>query len=179
LHGIVNQGQLHFIANKMIKIKFKKNIQRIDFKLLWLWKFQNRNSLNPWFKISGIWNWKKLKLYCRRKNLASPKKYEPGHHSRGRIILFKFIFRFVKNLRNGHSPANLANSSTRQNGLFWKCVGLARLADIHKPCCTDSPDSPTFAKPYCKDSPDSPTFAKLFCLPDSGKASLANLESIG
>ncbi len=26
----------------------------------------------------------------------------------------------------------LANSSTRQNGLFWKCVGLARLADIRQ-----------------------------------------------
>jgi hypothetical protein len=27
----------------------------------------------------------------------------------------------------------LANSSTRQNGLFQKCAGLARLADIHQP----------------------------------------------
>jgi hypothetical protein len=26
----------------------------------------------------------------------------------------------------------LPNSSTRQNGLFWKCVGLARLADIRQ-----------------------------------------------
>ncbi len=26
----------------------------------------------------------------------------------------------------------LSNSSTRQNGLFRKCVGLARLADIRK-----------------------------------------------
>ena len=33
-------------------------------------------------------------------------------------------------------PGNLpflANLSTRQNGLFWKCAGLARLADIHQP----------------------------------------------
>jgi hypothetical protein len=27
----------------------------------------------------------------------------------------------------------LANSSTRQNGLFWKCAGLARLANIRQP----------------------------------------------
>ncbi len=27
----------------------------------------------------------------------------------------------------------LANSSTRQNGLFRKCAGLARLADIRQP----------------------------------------------
>ena len=43
---------------------------------------------------------------------------------------------------DGHSPTNLANSSTswkfpflansstHQNGLFWKCVELARFADI-------------------------------------------------
>jgi hypothetical protein len=30
-------------------------------------------------------------------------------------------------LSNGHSPANLANLSTRQNGLFWKSFRLARL----------------------------------------------------
>jgi hypothetical protein len=35
-------------------------------------------------------------------------------------------------LSNGHSLANLANSSTCQNGLFRKCVGLARLADIRR-----------------------------------------------
>ncbi len=40
--------------------------------------------------------------------------------------------------------------------------GLARLADIPKPCCADSPNSPTFAKPCCADSPNSPTFAKTF-----------------
>ncbi len=33
---------------------------------------------------------------------------------------------------NGYSPANLANSSTRQNGRFLKCVRLARLADIRQ-----------------------------------------------
>ncbi len=32
----------------------------------------------------------------------------------------------------GNSPF-LANSSTRQNGLFGKCAGLARLADICQP----------------------------------------------
>jgi hypothetical protein len=36
-------------------------------------------------------------------------------------------------LSNGHSTANLSNLSTRQNGLFQKCVGLARLADIRQP----------------------------------------------
>ncbi len=35
-------------------------------------------------------------------------------------------------LSNGHSLANLANSSTCQNGLFRKCVRLARLADIRQ-----------------------------------------------
>jgi hypothetical protein len=47
-----------------------------------------------------------------------------------------------KKLSNGHSPANLANSSNRQKFAifgefeyspkwpFWKCVGLARLAEI-------------------------------------------------
>jgi hypothetical protein len=44
-------------------------------------------------------------------------------------------------LSNGNSRANLANSSTRflasasthQNGLFQKCAGLAKLADIRQP----------------------------------------------
>jgi hypothetical protein len=36
-------------------------------------------------------------------------------------------------LSNGHSPANLSNSSTRQNGLFRKLVGLAKFAHIHQP----------------------------------------------
>jgi hypothetical protein len=33
---------------------------------------------------------------------------------------------------SGNSPF-LGNSSTCQNGLFWKCAGLARLADIRQP----------------------------------------------
>ena len=38
-----------------------------------------------------------------------------------------------------------------------------------EPCCSDLPDSPTFAKPCRADSPDSPTFAELCCAdsPDS------------
>ncbi len=35
-------------------------------------------------------------------------------------------------LRNGHLQANLANSSTRQNGCFRKCARLARLANIRQ-----------------------------------------------
>ncbi len=35
-------------------------------------------------------------------------------------------------LSNGHSPANLANLSTRQNGHFQKYAKLARLADIRQ-----------------------------------------------
>jgi hypothetical protein len=34
---------------------------------------------------------------------------------------------------NGHSPANLSNSSTPQNGLFGKLVGLAKFAHIRQP----------------------------------------------
>ncbi len=48
-----------------------------------------------------------------------------------------------ESVSNGHSPANLANLSTRQNGHFWKYArladirqtiyrGLARLADIRQ-----------------------------------------------
>ncbi len=38
-----------------------------------------------------------------------------------------------------------------------------------EPCCTDSPDSLTFAEPCCTELPDSPTFAELCCAdsPDS------------
>jgi hypothetical protein len=39
---------------------------------------------------------------------------------------------FNNKLSNGHSTANLSNSSTCQNGLYRKCVGLARLADIRQ-----------------------------------------------
>jgi hypothetical protein len=60
-------------------------------------------------------------------------------------VKIKKLFAFK--LSNVYSPANLANSSTRQNGLFEKLVGLAkfayicqpgllglaRLADIHQP----------------------------------------------
>jgi hypothetical protein len=49
----------------------------------------------------------------------------------------------------------------------WFVVSVLRyLYIIHKdwilakPCCADSPDSPTFAEPCCADSPDSPTLAK-------------------
>ncbi len=45
--------------------------------------------------------------------------------------LFNHSFLLSK-LSNGYSPANLANSSTRQNGRFRKCVGLARLANIRQ-----------------------------------------------
>ncbi len=60
----------------------------------------------------------------------------------------------------------LANSSTRQNGLFGKLVGLAKFAHIANLFCSDSPDSLTFAKPFCEDSPD------------SRKASLVSLSRI-
>ena len=46
-------------------------------------------------------------------------------------LLCSFYFRFK--LSNGYSPANLANSSTRQNGLFEKLVGLAKFAFICQP----------------------------------------------
>ncbi len=36
-------------------------------------------------------------------------------------------------LSNGHSPANLSNSSTRQNGHFGKLAGLDTFADIRQP----------------------------------------------
>jgi hypothetical protein len=36
-------------------------------------------------------------------------------------------------ISNGHSTANLSNSSTRQNGLFGKLVGLAKFAAICQP----------------------------------------------
>ncbi len=36
-------------------------------------------------------------------------------------------------LSNGHSPANLLNSSTRQNGHFGKLSGLDTFADIRQP----------------------------------------------
>ena len=38
-----------------------------------------------------------------------------------------------KKVSNGHSTANLLNSSTRQNGLFGKLVGLAKFAHIRQP----------------------------------------------
>jgi hypothetical protein len=37
-----------------------------------------------------------------------------------------------ESVSNGHSPANLANLSTRQNGHFWKYARLASLADIRQ-----------------------------------------------
>jgi hypothetical protein len=40
--------------------------------------------------------------------------------------------KFVLQLSNGYSPANLAILSTRQNGRFQKYVRLARLADIRQ-----------------------------------------------
>jgi hypothetical protein len=57
---------------------------------------------------------------------------------------WKLIKRPFSDLGNGHSRANLANSSTHQNGIFWKCarladiwqpglLGLARLANIRQP----------------------------------------------
>jgi hypothetical protein len=42
------------------------------------------------------------------------------------------IFKFVLLLRNGHSRANLANSSTCQNGHFRKYARLTGLADIRQ-----------------------------------------------
>jgi hypothetical protein len=39
----------------------------------------------------------------------------------------------VFRLSNGHSTANLSNSSTRQNGLFEKLVQLAKFAYICQP----------------------------------------------
>jgi hypothetical protein len=60
----------------------------------------------------------------------------------------------------------LANSSTRQNGLFRKCAGLARLADIRQPGLLGLA---RLAKAkFCK------YYASL-----AGLASLANLASVG
>ena len=78
---------------------------------------------------------------------------------------------------NGHSTANLSNSSTRQNGLFRKCarladicqpglLGLARLADIRQPSLLGLA---RLAKAkFCK------YYVNLASL-----ASLANLVSVG
>jgi hypothetical protein len=43
------------------------------------------------------------------------------------------MFFFVPKVSNGYSPANLANSSTHQNGIFFKLVGLAKFAFIRQP----------------------------------------------
>jgi hypothetical protein len=48
-------------------------------------------------------------------------------------IFFQEPRSFRDLLSNGFSPANLANSSTRQNGLFEKLVGLAKFAFIRQP----------------------------------------------
>ncbi len=45
----------------------------------------------------------------------------------------KKSFSFDLKLSNGHSPANLSNSSTRQNGHFGKLAGLYTFPDIRQP----------------------------------------------
>ena len=74
----------------------------------------------------------------------------------------------------------LANSSTRQNGLFWKCTGLVRLSDIRQPGLLGLPRLADICQPsllklarlakakFCK------YYANLASL-----ASLANLASVG
>ncbi len=47
-------------------------------------------------------------------------------------ILANLVNKNAIKLSNGHSQANLANSSTHQNGHFWKYARLARLADIRQ-----------------------------------------------
>ncbi len=49
----------------------------------------------------------------------------------------RYKFCLVYLVSNGHSPANLSNSSTRQNGHFGKLAGLDTFADIrrHSPTC--------------------------------------------
>jgi hypothetical protein len=42
-------------------------------------------------------------------------------------------YEYELKLSNGHSPANLSNSSTRQNGHFGKLAGLDTFADIRQP----------------------------------------------
>ncbi len=47
-------------------------------------------------------------------------------------FLLVITFPLAAELSNGYSPANLANSSTRQNGRLQKYARLARLADIRQ-----------------------------------------------
>ena len=47
--------------------------------------------------------------------------------------LNKLVSRNGFTLSNGYSPANLANPSTHQDGLFEKLVGLAKFAYIRQP----------------------------------------------
>jgi hypothetical protein len=42
------------------------------------------------------------------------------------------VVKYDLNISNGHSPANLSNSSTRQNGHFGKLAGLDTFADIRQ-----------------------------------------------
>ena len=65
----------------------------------------------------------------------------------------------------------LANLSTRQNGLFRKCVGLARLADILQAMLHGLSDSPRFAEGHFWEKCDSPRqicasnsrFSRIWC----------------
>ncbi len=94
------------------------------------------------------------------------------------LFLPKLLRLIVLNLSNGHSTANLSNSSTRRKfaifgefeyspkSLFRKCDGLARLADICQPGLLGLA---RLAKAkFCK------YYANLASL-----ASLANLASVG
>jgi hypothetical protein len=82
-------------------------------------------------------------------------------------------------LSNGHSPANLSNSSTRQNGHFGKLVGLDTFADIGHPTL---PGLDTFTRHSPTIFPGLDTFAKgkfgNFYTNLVNLASLANLASV-
>ncbi len=79
-------------------------------------------------------------------------------------------------LRNGHSPANLSNSSTRQNDHFGKYVGLNTFADIGHPTL---PGLDTFARHSPTIFPGLARLAKgKFGNFHTNLASLANLASV-
>ncbi len=62
---------------------------------------------------------------------------------------------FGLNISNGHSPANLSNSSTRQNDHFGNRSDSIHSPNIRQPFSPDSIHSPDIRQPFCLDSPDS------------------------
>ncbi len=90
----------------------------------------------------------------------------------------RFIW-LVLALSNGHSPANLSNSSTRQKiRQFWRIRVLAKMTILENR--SDSIHSPEICQPFSPDSIHSPDIRQPFCSdsPDSQKASLATFRRI-